>query len=381
MNDIQELFDIADKLEALSKDQTVSNFQPDLQKILDACDEIGKSASGSWLGYHANVYYSNFAPPPPGDHFSTEWGLMDIFGDFGSEGDWHQVPTEVVIEHIYSLCGNPELKTPEDAAKVLISEYDRLASEAQSILSTAIKEHSDDKFLQEILDTISIAKPERPNQILQTLKPKGQIITRDMNALEKGRCPPPHLQVKARALALNFSVQTPKFTSTEVRKAASHLQRIEQSRKRNTRIGTNVFIGHGRSPLWRELKDFVQDRLSLPADEFNRVPVAGITNQTRLNEMLEAAALAVLIMTGEDESSEGELHARMNVVHEVGLFQGRLGFTKAIVVLEEGCEPFSNIEGLGQIRFPKGNIKACFEEIRAVAEREGLISGLNGSGS
>jgi hypothetical protein len=51
---------------------------------------------------------------------------------------------------------------------------------------------------------------------------------------------------------------------------------------------------------------------------------------------------------------------------------GRLGFTKAIVLLEDGCEEFSNIEGLGQMRFPKGNIKSKFEDIRLVLAREGL---------
>jgi len=131
-----------------------------------------------------------------------------------------------------------------------------------------------------------------------------------------------------------------------------------------------VFIGHGRSPLWRELKDFVEDRLNLPADEFNRVPVAGFTNIARLSEMLDAAAIAFVIMTAEDETNEGKMHARMNVIHEVGLFQGRLGFEKAIIMLEEGCEEFSNVQGLGQIRFPKGNIKAAFEDVRAVVERE-----------
>jgi predicted nucleotide-binding protein len=60
----------------------------------------------------------------------------------------------------------------------------------------------------------------------------------------------------------------------------------------------------------------------------------------------------------------------MNVVHEAGLFQGRLGFSRAIILLEDGCKEFSNINGLGQIRFPKGNIKATFEEIRQVLERE-----------
>ena len=78
-------------------------------------------------------------------------------------------------------------------------------------------------------------------------------------------------------------------------------------------------------------------------------------------------------MTGEDEQTDGKVRARENVVHEVGLFQGKLGFSRAIVLLEEGCEEFSNIHGLGQIRFPKGNIAAKFEDIRAVLEREELV--------
>jgi len=41
---------------------------------------------------------------------------------------------------------------------------------------------------------------------------------------------------------------------------------------------------------------------------------------------------------------------------------------------EKDCEEFSNIQGLGQIRFPKGNIGAVFEEIRRVLEREGIIT-------
>jgi len=135
--------------------------------------------------------------------------------------------------------------------------------------------------------------------------------------------------------------------------------------------GMTIFIGHGNSPVWRELRDFLEKRLHLSVDEFNSVPVAGVPTVTRLEEMLEAAAFAFLVMTAEDELPDGKLHARLNVVHEAGLFQGKLGFKKAIILLEEGCEEFSNIHGLGQIRFPKSNISAKFEEIRAVLEREG----------
>jgi predicted nucleotide-binding protein len=93
----------------------------------------------------------------------------------------------------------------------------------------------------------------------------------------------------------------------------------------------------------------------------------------QLSPMLDAAAIASLILTAEDERADAKMQARMNVVHEVGLFQGRLGFNRAIVMLEEGCEQFSNIEGLGQIRFRAGNIKAAFHDVELVLEREGLV--------
>jgi len=79
-------------------------------------------------------------------------------------------------------------------------------------------------------------------------------------------------------------------------------------------------------------------------------------------------------MTAEDEQADGQWRARENVVHEAGLFQGRLGFMKAIVMVEDTCEPFSNIDGLGQLRFPAGRIEAKFEDVREVLEREGMVA-------
>jgi len=89
--------------------------------------------------------------------------------------------------------------------------------------------------------------------------------------------------------------------------------------------------------------------------------------------MLDAAAIAFLVLTAEDELADGKMQARMNVVHEAGLFQGRLGFSRAIIMLEEGCEEFSNVQGLGQLRFPQNNIRAAFHDVQLVLEREGLV--------
>ena len=138
--------------------------------------------------------------------------------------------------------------------------------------------------------------------------------------------------------------------------------------------GTKIFIGHGNSPLWKELKDFLFERLHLDWDEFNREAVAGLSTKERLQAMLDHAKFAFLVLTAEDEHPSGALHARENVIHELGLFQGRLGFERAIVLLEQDCVEYSNIHGLTQIRFPKADIKAVFEDIRRVLERENIIT-------
>jgi len=143
--------------------------------------------------------------------------------------------------------------------------------------------------------------------------------------------------------------------------------------KQESTSNNKIFIGHGKASAWRDLKDFLQDRLNLAWDEFNRESAAGITTKERLEEMLNQTNFAFLVLTAEDEHPDGTIHARENVIHKAGLFQGKLGFQKAILLLEEGCTEFSNIHGLTQIRFPKGNVLAKSEDIRRVLEREGLL--------
>ena len=134
-----------------------------------------------------------------------------------------------------------------------------------------------------------------------------------------------------------------------------------------------VFIGHGRSPQWRELKDYVYETLGLAYEEFNRAPVAGLAITERIDQMLDRCTFALLVMTGEDEHADGSLHARENVIHEAGLFQGRLGYRRALLVCEEGCAAFSNNSGIIHVRYARGSIKSAFEEIRRALEREDQI--------
>jgi predicted nucleotide-binding protein len=150
-------------------------------------------------------------------------------------------------------------------------------------------------------------------------------------------------------------------------------ERVRQVFRNRIRGAARVFIGHGHSPVWKNLRHFLTDRLHLQCDDFNRESTAGRSTKERLLEMLDAATFAFLVMTGEDAHGDGAARARDNVIHEIGLFQARLGFEKAIILLEDGCTQFSNIEGVTYIAFPKGNIEAASEDIRRVLEREGAL--------
>lgn len=131
-----------------------------------------------------------------------------------------------------------------------------------------------------------------------------------------------------------------------------------------------VFIGHGRSRQWRDLKDHLQDHHGYRVEAYETGARTGHTIRDILEAMLSASSFAVLVMTGEDETGDGGMRARQNVVHETGLFQGRLGFSRAIVLVEEGTEDYSNLQGIHQIRYSAGNIRETFGDVLATLRRE-----------
>lgn len=131
-----------------------------------------------------------------------------------------------------------------------------------------------------------------------------------------------------------------------------------------------VFIGHGRSLAWRDLKDHLQDKHGIKIEAYESGARAGHTIRDILEDMASKSSFAILVLTGEDEQSDGLLRARQNVIHEAGIFQGRLGFARAILLLEEGVEEFSNVQGVQYIRFTKSSIKETFGEVLATLRRE-----------
>jgi predicted nucleotide-binding protein len=149
---------------------------------------------------------------------------------------------------------------------------------------------------------------------------------------------------------------------------ASRIPQQELDAAKNRSL--QIFIGHGRSPIWRELKDHLSEKHGYSVTAFETAPRGGQHIADILEDLEDDASFAIMVMTGENKSDVGTLHARENVIHETGLFQGVLGLRKVLVLLEKGCEEFSNRAGVQYIPFTKDNIKEVFGEVLATIRRE-----------
>jgi len=343
--------------------------------LLDALDDAANAVAKSWsksnLGYQANVYYEGFNTPPPGAMFSREWGFLGMFQ--GTSGTWKPFNADDVISRVQQLAGNPDLSPQSAISNQIRPQIETLIERARSL--AAKLPTSRDPYLTENLEDLQRLSVPTANQIARMMAATGgQIITRDMQALEGGWQPSGHQQVQAQILSIRTPYKTAEQLASLCERIGRHIEGDEPGTSQAmVQLGSKVFIGHGGSSNEYLKLGVWLTKCSLEWEVFTTEPTAGLSTKERLLQMLDNAKMAFLIMTPEDEAANGTMTARANVIHEVGLFQGRLGWTKAIVLVEEGCEQFSNIEGLGQIRYPKGNLDAALEEIRQVLTREGIL--------
>lgn len=379
MSTLERLRILGEEMAVLLREAEAPEFKEPISAIKAAAREVGKSWSGSWFGYQANVYYRDWQQPPPGARFSQEWGLIEAFSN-GTVGTWDEWSSDQVEAAILLRANSPDLESLHQAAQVAAEKVLEAKAMMLSLFTGLTRGITLDKTFTTLLSDLEQIRMVEEDDILNSWHGRGQIVTRDMRALNEGTRAPGHMRMLARAATFSCPYDAAKELARIARHIAIHAEVLQIGSEPVNKQEVvpaqpkRVFIGHGRSPLWRELKDYVEGDLGLPSDEFNRIQVAGIHTTERLQQMLDEASIALLVLTAEDERNDKVMQARQNVVHEVGLFQGRLGFTRAIVLMEDSCEEFSNIAGLGQIRFPAGNISACFHKVRQVLVREGLLA-------
>jgi len=151
------------------------------------------------------------------------------------------------------------------------------------------------------------------------------------------------------------------------------IQEVSPVKKKTSKGTGKVFIGHGRSKLWARVQIFLKEDLNIETLVFEDDTRTSESIVNVLESFLDNSSFAILILTAEDDTANGTSRARQNVIHEAGLFQGRLGFDKVIILKQEGIEEFSNIAGLQYVPFTGENIEQCFYEIQRKFKKLGLI--------
>ena len=124
------------------------------------------------------------------------------------------------------------------------------------------------------------------------------------------------------------------------------------------KLGKKVFISHGRSSDWRLIQEYIEKVLHMSTLELAQEANKGRTISQKLIEESGNCNYAVIIMTGDDISTDDEVRARENVMHEIRYFQGRYGYDRVCILHESGVNIPSNLHEIVYIPFPKGVIEA-----------------------
>lgn len=139
-----------------------------------------------------------------------------------------------------------------------------------------------------------------------------------------------------------------------------------------------VFIGHGANPEWLAVQRFIEDRFSLPVYSFESASWSSRPVTDALADYLDRCSFAICILTAEDFTGDGKRLARQNVVHEVGLFQGRHGFDRVLVLAEDGCDFVPRAAEPYTIRFPRNGISRALYRVGETLRKANCLGGVAG---
>jgi sugar/nucleoside kinase (ribokinase family) len=151
--------------------------------------------------------------------------------------------------------------------------------------------------------------------------------------------------------------------------SAGHAQFAEVTKKfiasldaerRGSSLPRGVFIAHGANPEWLAVQRFIETRFQVPVYSFESRSWGSRQVTEALSNYLERCSFAICVLTAENFGEGGLRQARQNVIHEVGLFQGRHGFDRVMMLVEEGCDFSPGAAGPYTVSFPSNGISETF---------------------
>lgn len=162
--------------------------------LAEACNKIERSWSGSFAGWHGNMYYGDFKIPSIHQRFSGEWG-----GIHGIPSGWDEKQPEQICVKIEELVGNGfSIKEFENELKNLRKAAENIRQEIVITLSSLdLSSMSKEKELVEQLEKFVFGSTK--NDFIVARFPK-TLMSRDSEALRQGMCTPAWLYYEGIAL-------------------------------------------------------------------------------------------------------------------------------------------------------------------------------------
>lgn len=381
---VDEIISLAEKLEKAEEQIRTPAANHDLGALEKAIRITEAAWSGSWLGYHARVYHQEMEPLPPGTKFHVEWGL--ITGeevDKPSTGNWNKYRREDVVRFIRDRARNPNLEPLRTASRKAAALHGEVRAALASVLEKLRHRPGKDAILESLAEKVVESVVLNEEDFLKKWAPRKPPPTKDEIALVEGIVVPPHLVVKAEVWAIRHPFMVCGELAKTLRWLASHVAELEKrdeelrraqvipERPATTKLASRaIVVGHGKSALWKPLRERIAEQFPVPCHGFQQVPLPGLGTMAAMQEVMPKTQFAILVLTREDIEAEGELAAQLNVVRLAGLFQGRLGFTRVLLMLEECATVLPGVNDLPRLVFPEGNILGAWEKVRAILENE-----------
>lgn len=128
-----------------------------------------------------------------------------------------------------------------------------------------------------------------------------------------------------------------------------------------------VFIAHGGDRQWEIVRRAVEGA-GYEIEVFEADERAGESTLRVVHGMISRSTVGVIVMTATDTLPSGLRRSRPNVLHELGMCQGLLGLDQTFIVLENGTEIPSNIEGHIEIRYERGELHTVEDRILRAIE-------------
>lgn len=237
-------------------------------------------------------------------------------------------------------------------------------------------------FVEKLNSLVTINAGEAKKEEIQFLAEKIEGFFKEYRSSGRSLYIPPHQTSRSDKTVKDIyrlSKEIGELTDEEFNKLkSSEIEHLNNTQKKPEE--QCIFIGHGRSKLWARLQVFLQNELNLRTVFYESESRVGESIVPVLQKLLDQATFAVLVLTAEDQTEEGTKRARQNVIHEAGLFQGRLGFDRAILLVQKGIEGFTNVDGLQHIPFTDENIEETFYQLQRALKEKGVINKREGNG-